>query len=143
MEVDKIDKFRSRFPEMVEELKRDIKFQLETRGRALIDSMLGSWQTDKLAQTLEVRVTNTGVEIVLGNGLSCLTSVYFGADLDTITPRCVKALGYTLYGRKFTYDPTDYPGQKARRDILDALYTFALKVSEDSVEQITKVIMWA
>ncbi len=135
--------FRLNFPNMVQLAENNIKLRLQHRGRDLVGSMLGNWQTGRLKESLEVSVLGETVKILIGAGLEYTQSVFSGAVPHIITPKTGKALHWTRFGRDFFFQKVLHPGQRSRFDILIKLQELAIEVIKDQLEQIIKVIAWA
>lgn len=134
---EQLGQLRDSRPADMEIIKANIARRLEIQGPALITTMLGRWQTGKLASSLTTEVTTRGVTLMIGAGLDYADAVFFGADPHTITPGAgKKALHWSRFGVDYYYSKVDHPGQKARTDIFNALDELIHRIVEEEIRAV-------
>ncbi len=125
--------FAAAWPEMMETAKSNIARRMRTQGRALVESMLGRWQTGQLAKSLEAYPTARGISINIGSGIEHADYVFFGAEPHIIKPKTGRALSWTRFGTRFAFGKVEHPGQPARTDIFNALEELFLRIIEEEI----------
>ena len=133
---EKLAELRDRFPDDIARAKANIARRMELQGRALVTTMLGRWQTGRLAQSLTAEPTDRGIMIEIGQALDYADWVFFGADPHIITPKTVKALHWARFGIDFFFSKVQHPGQKARTDIFNALEELLIRIVQEEVTAI-------
>lgn len=130
--------FAAQWPSEVEIVKGAIARRMRTQGRALVESMLGGYQSSppELARSLTAFPSARGIDIAIGAGVPHADYVFFGAAPHTIKPGAGKrALSWTRFGRRFAFGKVEHPGQPARTDIFNALEVLFLGIVEDEIQK--------
>ena len=134
---EQLGQLQDSLPGDMEIIKANIARRLKEQGPALITSMLGRWQTGKLASSLTAEVTSRGVTMMIGAGLDYADAVFFGAERHPITPGAGKrALHWSRFGTDYYYSQVDHPGQKARTDIFNALDELIHRIVEEEIRAV-------
>ena len=127
--------FAAKWPSEIERVKGTIARRMRTQGRALVEAMLGRWQTGQLASSLEAWPSARGFDIKIGAGVPHADYVFFGAERHTIKPGAGKrALHWNRFGIDFFFGAVEHPGQPARADIFNALEELFLRIIEEEIE---------
>ena len=126
--------FWTAWPEMMETAKANIARRMQVQGQALVEAMLGRWQTGQLARSLTAAPTARGITMQIGSGVPHADYVFFGADEHIIRPRTGKALSWERFGMKFVFGKVKHPGQPARTDIFNALEVLFMRIVEEELE---------
>ncbi len=125
--------FAAAWPNELDSAKFRIAERMRTQGRALVEAMLGRWQTGKLASSLEAWVSAVGIGIELGGGIDYADYVMFGAEPHIIKPKTGRALSWRRFGMRFAFGKVEHPGQPARTDIFNALEELFLRIVEEEI----------
>lgn len=131
---------RLQFPGQMQLARNNIKLRLQDQGRALIKSMLGRWQTGRLASSFNVRVSGNTITMRIGAGLKYTQAVFSGSRPHKIEAKGKYPIGWTRFGKEFHFWSVQHPGQKARFDILLALIALAKRITREEVRAIIQAM---
>jgi len=127
--------FAANWPSELETVKANIAQRMQDQGRALVEALLGGWQTGQLAKSLDAYPSARGISINIGSGVPHADYVFFGAEPHIIKPKTGRALSWTRYGMRFAFGKVKHPGQPARTDIFNALEELFLRIIDEEIQK--------